>query len=175
MLSYDAYKETGLDWLGQIPVHWEVKRIKDKIKRIGSGVTPKGGSEVYVESGIPFLRSQNVHNEGLRLDNVSFISNEINDEMQSSQIRPGDIVINITGASIGRTCVIPNTLPKANISQHMLFLRFRSNNVAYISKYLKSQFIKEYIYSIQAGASKEALTMGQALNFPLFLPPLAGQ
>lgn len=175
LTPYETYKESGIDWLGAVPEHWEVKRIKDTIQKIGSGVTPKGGSEVYVETGVPFLRSQNVHDEGLRIDNVSFITNETNDSMKNSQIRPKDIVLNITGASIGRTCVVPDSLPKANISQHILYLRFRADRVAFITLYLKSYFIKQYTLSIQAGASKEALTMGQTLNFPLPIPPLAEQ
>ena len=169
--KHHKYKDVEMRWLNEIPSDWNFIRIKDIIRKIGSGVTPKGGSEIYVDSGITFLRSQNVYDDGLRIDNVSFITNEINENMKSSQIRPKDIVINITGASIGRSCIIPDFLKKANINQHMLFLRFKKNRVQYIAKYLKSNYIKEYINSVQAGTSKEALTMGQILYFPLLVPP----
>lgn len=171
LTHYDTYKDSGIDWLGPVPEHWEVKRIKDTVLRIGSGVTPTGGSEVYASTGIPFLRSQNIYNDGLRLDDVAFISEEINSKMKGSQIRPNDIVINITGASIGRTCVIPDSVPIANVSQHMLFMRFKTERVNYIAQYLKSHSVKECIRLVQVGASKEALNMGQALNFPLPVPP----
>ncbi len=168
--NHDKYKDVDMLWLNKVPDDWRVIRIKDVIRKIGSGVTPKGGSEVYVESGIAFLRSQNIYDDGLRIDDVSYITNEINEQMKSSQVKPKDILINITGASIGRSCIIPATLKIANINQHMLFFRFKSNHVDFIAKYLKSNYIKEYINSVQSGTSKEALNMRQALNFPLLVP-----
>jgi type I restriction enzyme S subunit len=53
--SYPVYKDSGVEWLGDVPQHWEVKRVKDIVKRIGNGVTPRGGSEVYTDLGIIFL------------------------------------------------------------------------------------------------------------------------
>ncbi len=156
--------------LGQTPSEWSVLRIKDLVTRIGSGVTPKGGSEVYVESGIPLLRSQNVYDDGLRIEDVSFIDEETNKKMKGSQLKPFDILINITGASIGRTCVVPGNLKKANINQHIIFLRIKKRKVDFLSFYLKSPFIKDHIMMIQAGSSKEALNMGQLLNIPVLIP-----
>lgn len=175
MKKYDSYKDSGIEWLGEIPEHWRLIRIKDLIKKIGSGVTPKGGSEVYVEKGIPFIRSQNVYDDGLRIDAVSFIDEAIHNKMKNSQIRPNDILVNITGASIGRSCIVPTTLSEANINQHIIYMRFQNRYVNFISAYFKTTIIKEYINLIQAGSSKEALTMGQALNFPLILPPFSEQ
>ena len=175
MIRYDKYKDSGVDWLGDIPDNWEVKRIKDLIFKIGSGVTPLGGGEVYVDKGIPFVRSQNVYDDGLRLDNVSFITEEINNRMPNSQLKPNDILINITGASIGRSCIVPLTLKKANINQHIIYLRAKKNIVPYLSTYIKSSSIKGYIMLIQAGSSKEALNMGQTLNIPILAPSFSEQ
>lgn len=170
-VAHAQYKDSGIPALGPIPQHWQVQRIKDDIVKIASGVTPTGGADVYVDEGTPFLRSQNVHDDGLRLSNVSFITEEINSKMRSSQTKPGDIVLNITGASIGRSCIVPDSVKQANISQHILLLRFKKHRVAYAAKYIQSCFIKDYIDTIQVGASKQALNMGQTLNFPLLLPP----
>lgn len=175
MQQYNTYKTSGIQWLGDIPEHWQVKRVKDIIQKIGSGVTPKGGSEVYVNSGIPLLRSQNVYDDGLRIDDVSFIDEAINAKMKSSQLKPNDILINITGASLGRTCVVPVTMPKANINQHIIFLRLHKKYVPFVAAYFKTYSVKEYINLIQAGTSKEALNMGQTLNVPILLPPLSEQ
>jgi type I restriction enzyme S subunit len=155
--------------IGNISI-WEPLRIKDLITKIGSGVTPKGGSEVYVDKGVTFLRSQNVYDDGLRIDDVSFIAGEVNDRMKNSEIKPFDILINITGASIGRTCVVPVSVGKANINQHIIYLRIKKRKVDFLSYYLKSPFIKDYIMSVQAGSSKEALNMGQTLNIPVVIP-----
>ncbi len=175
LAKYDKYKDSGVDWLGEIPEHWEVKRVKDLIFKIGSGVTPKGGSEVYVDEGIPFIRSQNVYDDGLWIDNVSFITEETNNKMSNSQLRPNDILINITGASIGRSCIVPETLKIANINQHIIYLRSKKRVVPYLSNYIKSSSIKGYIMLIQAGSSKEALNMGQTLNIPVLVPSYSEQ
>jgi len=165
------YKDSGIEWLGEIPEHWAVKRVKDVVVRIGNGVTPKGGSEVYIDSGVSFLRSQNVYDDGLRLSNVSFISKEIHDNMQGSRLKAGDILINITGASIGRTCVVPTDLGDANINQHIAFLRVKPwFDLNYISLFLKSPFIKNYIQYEQNGASKEAFNLSQIASIPFVMP-----
>jgi type I restriction enzyme S subunit len=95
-------KSSGLDWLGDIPVHWEVIRLKHLVSKIGSGITPKGGAESYQFEGIPFLRSQNIHFDGLRLDDIVFIDSDTHESMSNSKVLEGDVLINITGASIGR-------------------------------------------------------------------------
>lgn len=175
MMKYDKYKSSGIDWIGSVPTHWSIKRVKDIVVRIGSGVTPKGGSEVYVNSGVPLLRSQNVYDDGLRIDDVSFIDEATHNKMKSSQLKPNDILINITGASIGRTCIVPQSMPIANINQHIIYIRLNKRLVPFISNYFKTYAVKEYINLIQAGTSKEALNMGQTLNVPVILPPLTEQ
>jgi len=170
MMKYNSYKDSEIDWLGEVPSTWQVLRVKDITKKIGSGVTPKGGSEVYVDSGIPLLRSQNVYDDGLRIEDVSFIDEETHQKMKNSQLKPFDILINITGASIGRTCAVPETLPAANINQHIIFIRMKKSLVPYASYYFKSNTLKEYINLIQAGSSKEALNMGQTLSTSILLP-----
>jgi type I restriction enzyme S subunit len=63
-------KDSGVEWIGEIPEGWEISPLRFLYQKIGSGITPRGGSEVYVEDGVIFIRSQNVHFEGLRLDDV---------------------------------------------------------------------------------------------------------
>jgi type I restriction enzyme S subunit len=169
---YAAYKDSGAEWMGDIPEHWRFVRVKNLISKITSGVTPRGGAESYADVGIPFLRSQNVHNDGLRLDDVSFISESTHQEMINSQVKPGDIVFNITGASIARTCIVPETVKTANISQHVALLRLSTlNEKKFISYYLQSQLVKDYVYLTQSGASKEAFNHGQMKCIPVSLPP----
>lgn len=170
--SYTSYKKSGAEWMGDIPEHWNFTRIKNVISKITSGVTPRGGADSYVDVGIPFLRSQNVYNDGLHLDDVSFISAGTHLEMMNSQVKPGDIVFNITGASIARTCIVPETIKTANISQHIALLRLsKLNETKFISYYLQSQLVKDYVYLTQSGASKEAFNHGQMKCIPLPLPP----
>ena len=174
---YPVYKNSRVEGLGEVPEHWVIFRAKDIVRKIGNGVTPRGGSEIYTDSGIPFLRSQNVYDDGLRLENVSFIPAKVHDDMRSSWLETGDILINITGASIGRTCIVPLELCyAANINQHVAFLRIKPwFNVSYVSLFIKSYFIKNYIQFEQNGASKEAFNLSQIANIPLVLPSLPEQ
>ena len=94
--------------IGTIPADWEVVRLGDGVVHVGSGVTPRGGKSVYTPSGITFLRSQNVHFDGLRLEDVVRIPPETDKAMARSRVQPNDVLLNITGASIGRCTVVPS-------------------------------------------------------------------
>src|SRR5690606_34596010 len=126
-------KDSGIEWLGEIPEHWEVKRIKHIVSKVGSGVTPSGGANVYQSSGIPLLRSQNIYFESLRLDDVAYITKEIHDVMKNSKVYEGDVLLNLTGASIGRVYFVESWLGDANVNQHVCILR---PNSGLKSKYL---------------------------------------
>jgi type I restriction enzyme S subunit len=69
-------KDSGIAWLGEVPESWKLVQIKHLNQKVGSGVTPKGGADVYTEDGVIFVRSQNVHFDGLRLDDVVKIESE---------------------------------------------------------------------------------------------------
>src|SRR5690606_26369219 len=77
-------------------------KIKYCVSKIGGGVTPTGGATVYRNSGIIFLRSQNIYDDGLYLDNVAYITDEVHSSMKGSQVKKNDVLINVTGGSIGR-------------------------------------------------------------------------
>jgi type I restriction enzyme S subunit len=112
-------KDSGIPWIGEIPEHWEVTKMKYVVTKVGGGVTPKGGSSVYKQNGIPLLRSQNIHDDGLKLDDVAYISDDIDNEMSNSRIQENDVLLNITGASIGRCFYIPKGFGKGNVNQHV--------------------------------------------------------
>src|SRR5687767_6407712 len=94
---YPNYRDSDIEWLGTFPAHWEIKRIRHLTNKIGSGKTPRGGSEVYADEGVVFIRSQNVYDDGLRLDDVVYISEEVDQDMAHTRVHPGDILLNITG------------------------------------------------------------------------------
>lgn len=93
--KYRKMKQSGVEWLGEIPEEWEVKKIKRIILKIGSGITPTGGSMIYTDTGIPFLRSQNIYNDGIRVDDIVYISNEVHNKMSRSKVFPLDVLLNI--------------------------------------------------------------------------------
>ena len=102
---------------------WPVDRIKDHVWKIGSGITPSGGAASYLDTGIPLLRSQNVHFDGLRLDDVAYIAEETHEEMSGTKLRPRDVLLNITGASIGRCALVPDGFGEGNVNQHVCIIR----------------------------------------------------
>ncbi|MBJ6609400.1 MAG: restriction endonuclease subunit S [Candidatus Thiothrix moscowensis] len=168
--------DSGFEWLGKVPRHWSVEQVKNLAYKIGSGITPKGGSETYVDSGVIFIRSQNVYDDGLRLDGVSYISSDVNELMKSSQLVSGDVLINITGASIGRSCAFPPNVGAANINQHIAFVRLKKKyRRNYFSIFFKVNCVKEYIRTEQTGASKEAFTLAQIANLAIPVPPVEEQ
>jgi len=169
----EEMKDSGVEWLGMIPKDWEVKRLKYITDKVGSGKTPKGGSEVYVDKGILFLRSQNIQNEGLRLDDVVNIDKKTDREMSNTRVNYEDILLNITGASIGRATIFLNKDQLANVNQHVCIIRLRKN-IKHKKFYLysiQSNCIQNQIMSYQNGASREGLNFEQIKNL-LFIVPL---
>src|SRR5690554_679255 len=106
---------------------WVEKRLGSLSSKIGSGKTPRGGDKVYQTEGIPFIRSQNVFDNGLYLDETH-IPEEVHKEMKGSKVLPNDILLNITGGSIGRSCVVPEYLKEGNVNQHVSIIRLKNGN-----------------------------------------------
>ncbi|RZK44479.1 MAG: restriction endonuclease subunit S, partial [Pedobacter sp.] len=109
--------------LGEIPDSWNVEKLGDHIVKVGSGITPRGGHESYVKNGVLFLRSQNVLRGKLNLTDVAYIPIEQHNKMSGSKVQIGDVLLNITGASIGRSCVVPSSVQEANVNQHVCIIR----------------------------------------------------
>ncbi|PJN67777.1 restriction endonuclease subunit S [Bacillus mycoides] len=164
-------KDSGVEWIGEIPENWTIKKIKHISTFVGSGKTPKGGSEIYPESGVLFLRSMNVHYDGIRLKDIVHITPEIDEEMRSTRVKSKDVLLNITGASIGRSCIVPESLGKANVNQHVCIIRSNPRVVVpeLLSKIMSSNFIMQQILMSQNGSSREGLNFTQVKNleFPL--------
>lgn len=161
-------KPSGVDWLGDIPEHWELKRLKYLVSKVGSGITPKGGASVYQLNGIPLLRSQNIHFDGLRLDDVAYISQEIHDEMSNSKVLTGDVLLNITGASIGRCYFVENFLGEANVNQHVCIIRpLPEMNTRYMYYLMCSDVGQRQIQMEQNGSGREGLNFESIKNFVL--------
>lgn len=169
--SSNEMKDSGVEWLGEIPKNWEVKKFKYLLSKIGSGKTPKGGAEVYQDEGVIFIRSQNVHNTGLRLDDVVYISHEADEEMKNSRVQNQDVLLNITGASIGRTSIFEFDNLEANVNQHVCILRPKTNNILprLLNKITQSDYIQEQIQSMQTGSSREGLNFEQIGNMSLVI------
>ena len=162
------YKESKL---GMIPREWDCDSINSLTEKVGSGVTPTGGSEVYKSQGILFLRSQNILHGKLSLNDVAFIPKEIDEIMENSRVKPFDILLNITGASIGRCAFFPGDLANANVNQHVCIIRFKNPSkslAVFASEFLNTDFGQRQMYKAMAVGNREGLNYQQikAFNFP---------
>jgi type I restriction enzyme S subunit len=145
---------------------WRWIRLGDYVAKIGSGFTPLGGHRVYQSSGTPLIRSQNVHMNRFEPDGLAFITDEQSAKMDSSQVLAGDVLLNITGASIGRVCVAPAEYCPANVNQHVCIIRSNGSlDSEFLSLYFASHEFQKFILSSQAGATRQALTKAMIENF----------
>ncbi len=160
----------------EIPDSWEWARLGSIASKIGAGSTPKGGREVYQQSGIKFIRSQNVYNDGLRLSNVAYIQESIHQGKPNSQVVANDLLLNITGASIARCALVPRDFDTANINQHVLIIRLIDLEVKnFVHLMITSATTFDLIMKQQVGGTKEGLSAAKATELLIPLPPLAEQ
>jgi len=160
----------------ELPEGWEWVRLNSLLQKIGAGSTPLGGKEVYVSTGVKFLRSQNVWNEGLRLEGVAYIPPATHAKMSGTVVVANDLLFNITGASIGRCAVVPSDFDEANVSQHVTILRTVIPALnAFLHKVLVSRHVQQTVMDVQVGVSREGLSIAKLGQFLIPVPPLVEQ
>jgi len=160
----------------ELPKGWEFARLGDLTTRIGSGSTPRGGQSAYEDSGIIFLRSQNVWNDGLRLNDTAYISEETHQKMSNTHVYPGDVLLNITGASLGRSIIFPKELVEANVSQHVTIIRLIEQNMgSFVHMGILSPLVQRLVWGRQVGMAIEGLSKKVLELFEFPVPPLAEQ
>ena len=159
------------------PNGWTFAIIGDLTTLITSGSTPRGGAEVYVDEGPYIIRSQNVRMNRLRLSDAARITNEIHEQMSRTCVLVGDVLLNITGASIGRVAWVRALDAPANVNQHVCIIRPNSNlvNPAYLSTCLSLSSMQSTINAVQKGASRQALNHVKVRNLKVPLPPIGVQ
>jgi type I restriction enzyme S subunit len=159
------------------PKGWEVSTLGTITDLVTSGLTPTGGSTVYVEEGPIFIRSQNVLMNRLDLSDVACLPKAIHESMSRTKIHEGDVLLNITGASIGRVARV-NALPEeANVNQHVCIIRIDRTKATpeFISAYISLPFGQRQIDNMQSGASRQGLNHQQVRSLKIPLPPLSLQ
>ena len=158
---------------------WEKCKLGLCCSKIGSGKTPRGGSSVYVDHGVLFLRSQNVLWGTLDISDVSYIDDETNKTMLSSEVHSGDVLLNITGASIGRSCIYLLN-DRANVNQHVCILRLSNEGKEkllpeFLLQQILSDRIQQQVMDCQNGGSREGLNFQQIADFDIVIPDIEVQ
>lgn len=161
----------------EIPPNWKWVRLGDISEKISSGNTPAGGNKsgAYVEKGYSFFREQNIYNDGICEKGLVYISEELLKTRVNSTVLPRDILLNITGGSIGRCALIPDDFTMGSINQHILIIRMVDPRLRfYIHTCICSPFIQKYIKGNTVG-DKDGFSAGRCKNMLIPLPPLEEQ
>ena len=160
----------------ELPNGWEFDRLGNLTSRLGSGSTPRGGQSAYVNEGVIFLRSQNVWNDGLKLDDTAYISDETHLKMSNTCVHPKDVLLNITGASLGRSTIFPAELITANVSQHVTVIRLINPNMCnFLHLGIQSPLVQKLVWGRQVGMAIEGLSKKVLEQFEFPVPPLEEQ
>ena len=153
---------------------WEQKSLGDITTKIGSGATPKGGKETYQEKGITLIRSMNVHNGKFEYKDLAHISDEQGAKLDNVMIEENDVLLNITGASVARSCVVPNNILPARVNQHVCIIRCKKCIIPeFLNNLLIDDNYQELLWNIAgSGATREAITKQQVENLNIILPSI---
>ena len=158
---------------------WATKRLGDCCEKIGSGATPKGGKEAYLDFGpVHLIRSQNVHNDGFSPSGLAYISEWQAQKLDNVKVESGDVLLNITGDSVARVCQALNRFLPARVNQHVAIIRPISSvfDARYLRYFFASPAQQNFMLGLAAvGATRNALTKGMIESFEVPCPPLTVQ
>ncbi len=146
--------------------------------KVGSGVTPRGGASVYVDSGTALIRSQNIYNADFAHDRLAFIDDQTAEKMKGVSIGFSDILLNITGDSVARCCQVPDDVLPARVNQHVSIIRPDQDKLhpRYLMYFLVSPFMQAIMLSLAgSGGTRKALTKTMIERFRIPLPDLPKQ
>ncbi|MCB2381394.1 MULTISPECIES: restriction endonuclease subunit S [Shewanella] len=178
-LADDFLRSVFLDMFGDPvtnPKGWEVKELKKLTIKLGSGSTPRGGKEAYLEEGISLIRSLNIHDNRFVHKNLAFLSDEQAEKLKNVVIEKNDLLLNITGASVCRATLVDNKILPARVNQHVCIVRVKEDVIlpTYIARLITAKSYKQKLMSIATagGATREALTKQQVESLEIIVPPI---
>ena len=155
----------------------ETRRLGEVCEKIGSGATPLGGKKTYIENGTSLIRSQNVIDFSFSFLGLAHISETQAAQLDSVSVFDGDVLVNITGDSVARVCIVDNRCLPARVNQHVAIIRL-SHSANVLNRYLeaclvamKDELLKESV----KGSTRKALTKDYLINLEIPVPPLSAQ
>ena len=158
---------------------WKKVKLGEVCSKIGSGATPKGGSTVYVNKGVAFIRSQNVYNLYFDYNGLVYITQDAATKLNGVEIKNKDVLLNITGDSVARTCIAPSNILPARVNQHVAIIRPNPEvlDPHFLNYYLASPSMQAFMLGLAVGkgASRNAMTKDMIMNFEVPCPPISIQ
>ena len=154
---------------------WDTEICKNLMSKIGSGATPKGGKESYCDEGISLIRSMNVYNSRFEYKDLAHITDEQAEQLGNVTIEKKDVLLNITGASVARCCIVPDDLLPARVNQHVSILRCKERVLPdFVCSMFTEDNYQRLLWNIATagGATREAITKQQIEDLILIVPPI---
>ena len=162
--------------LGKIPHSWCERTLEEVTSKIGSGATPTGGKNAYKDSGITLIRSLNVYDFNFHDDGLAFIDEQQAGQLDNVTVERHDILLNITGASVARCCMVRADLLPARVNQHVAIIRAdrtKADPFFLLSTINSERHKKQILALAQGGATREALTKTTIQKYGILLPDSA--
>ena len=155
---------------------WKKCIIGELTTKVGSGVTPRGGEAVYKSEGHPFVRSQNIGLGHLILDDIAYIDEDTHQRQKNTELQLDDVLLNITGASIGRSALVNQQIVGGNVNQHVCIIRANKKLIpSFLCNFLLSRYGQKQIESFQAGGNRQGLNFEQIKSIKIGLPSVEEQ
>lgn len=152
---------------------WKKNTLKEVTTKIGSGATPRGGKSSYKETGISLIRSMNVYDIGFKKKNLAFIDDEQAAKLNNVTVEQEDVLLNITGASVARCCIVPKEYLPARVNQHVSIIRLDGKIIPNFVHYsLTSKYNKKLLLGIgeEGGSTRQAITKSDIESFVISYP-----
>ena len=153
---------------------WVSLRLGSVCTKIGSGATPRGGKETYLESGeFTLIRSQNVYNDRFSHNGLAFLSKAQADQLSNVEVQIGDVLVNITGDSVARVCQVDPTVLPARVNQHVAIVRPDPQilDPEFLRYYLIQNTSQNHLLSLAGGgATRNALTKAMLESLEIRAP-----
>ena len=160
-------------------MNWPKKLLRDITTKIGSGATPKGGRESYPNAGVSLIRSMNVYDGQFLYKDLAHLTDEQATQLNGVTVEAEDVLVNITGASVARSCVVPKDVLPARVNQHVAIVRCNREllNPIFTNKMFINNEFKKALLSIgeSGGATRQAITKKQLEELSVVVPPLSIQ
>jgi type I restriction enzyme S subunit len=169
-------KDSGIEWLGEVPEDWVVSKLKYISTVISKGTTPSTEGKGLVDNGIRYLKAENIKDSEVSLSPEFFIDDETHEILKRSQLRENDILFVIAGATIGKVAILPGEFAPSNTNQAVCFIRLKENeNHKFIHNWLMSPKIRDQVWLKAVQAAQPNLSMENLGNFSVPYPPKAEQ
>jgi type I restriction enzyme S subunit len=157
---------------------WVSNKLKAITTKIGSGATPRGGEESYKTTGVSLIRSLNVHDLEFKYAKLAFLDDAQAAGLSNVEIQSKDVLLNITGASIARCCIVPDNVLPARVNQHVSIVRPQPKILApeFLHYLLISKPYKDRLLQTgeDGGSTRQAITKAQIQDFSVSYPESVG-